>query len=93
MRLRDGVHAILTDTAGALLDERSGRWTHLSGTAAVALRLLLSTEERRQAIEEFAGRFAVPREQAEQDLLAVERGLTDRGLLAAPRRRGRRWWR
>ncbi|MFI2008687.1 PqqD family peptide modification chaperone [Streptomyces jumonjinensis] len=72
MRLRRGVHPAVTETAGALLDERSGRWLQLTGTAAVALRQLLSTEEREQAVAGYAGRFAVPREQAEQDLASVE---------------------
>ncbi|MER7047112.1 PqqD family peptide modification chaperone [Streptomyces jumonjinensis] len=86
----------MTETAGALLDERSGRWLQLTGTAAVALRLLLSTEEREQAVAGYAGRFAVPREQAGQDLASVERGLADRGLLARSPRRwhsGWGWWR
>ncbi|GLF99452.1 PqqD family peptide modification chaperone [Streptomyces yaizuensis] len=94
MRLRRGVHPVLTETAGALLDERSGRWLQLTGTAAVALRLLLDHEERGPAIDGYACRFGVSREVAERDLAGVERTLGDGGLLHRPRQRwGRGWWR
>ncbi|MGX2997458.1 PqqD family peptide modification chaperone [Streptomyces sp. JNUCC 64] len=98
MRLRSGVHPILTGTAGALLDERSGRWLQLSGTAAVALRLLLDSNDHAQAVETYADRFGVSPDVAEGDLAGVVRALADRDLLREPGQRNgwrlvRRWWR
>jgi hypothetical protein len=89
------VHPVLTEEGGVLLDERTGRWTQLTPTAAVALHLLLNHPGRDQAAAAYARWFGLPGEQAEQDLAAVARDLAARGLLAhpRPRRRRRRWWR
>ncbi|MFJ4770855.1 PqqD family peptide modification chaperone [Streptomyces uncialis] len=96
MPLRSGAHPVLTGTAGALLDERSGRWLQLTETAAVTLRLLLDHAERGTAVHGYMHRFGVPREVAERDLSEVERALADGGLLQRPRPRPRigwEWWR
>jgi hypothetical protein len=95
MRLRDGVHPVLTQEGGALLDERSGQWTQLGHTAAIALHVLLTAPDRDHAVARYAGWFAVPHGQADQDVRALEQALAGRGLLATARtgRTRWRWWR
>ncbi|MFE4669403.1 hypothetical protein ACFRI7_31735 [Streptomyces sp. NPDC056716] len=41
-QLRETAHPVLTDEGGAILDERTGHWTHLTPTASAALMLLLA---------------------------------------------------
>ncbi|MEU4898563.1 PqqD family peptide modification chaperone [Streptomyces sp. NPDC044780] len=96
-RLRDRVHAALTDEGGAILDERSGRWSHLTTTAAVMLLRSCPSEE--QAAARFAQRYGIPSAQAATDVRAVAEALVANGLTtygAAPSRRRWqmwRWWR
>lgn len=96
MRLRDDVHPALTAEGGALLDERTGRWTHLTPTAAGALAALLDHDDRGRAIAAFAARYGIDTDRARADVRRVAADLTDRGLTAPVepvRRRTRRWWR
>ncbi|BFO23103.1 hypothetical protein SHKM778_94910 (plasmid) [Streptomyces sp. KM77-8] len=47
-QLRESAHPVLTDEGGAILDERTGRWTHLTPTASAAVMLLLAGTPRRR---------------------------------------------
>ncbi|WP_206505970.1 PqqD family peptide modification chaperone [Streptomyces chrestomyceticus] len=97
MLLRESAHAVLTDEGGAILDERTGRWTHLTPSACAALLLLLAGSTEAQAASGFAERYGIGAEQAARDVRAVAHTLADRGLTAdGPRdparsRRGGRW--
>ncbi|MFB1044256.1 PqqD family peptide modification chaperone [Streptomyces chrestomyceticus] len=97
MLLRESAHAVLTDEGGAILDERTGRWTHLTPSACAALLLLLSGATEAQAASGFAERYGIGAEQAARDVRAVAHTLADRGLTAdsppgpARSRRGGRW--
>ncbi|GHI98028.1 PqqD family peptide modification chaperone [Streptomyces olivaceus] len=92
MRLRESAHAVLTDEGGAILDERTGRWTHLTPTASAALLLLLAGTTEDQAARRFAERYGITAEQAARDVRTVVGTLTAQGLAAAPVP-ARRWWR
>lgn len=95
-QLSEKAHPILTDDGGAILDERTGRWTHLTSTAAAAVMLLLAGADQGQAAEQYAARYQVSPAQAAGDLRAVTADLTARGLArdaSAPRRRCWGWWR
>ncbi|MEU6964357.1 PqqD family peptide modification chaperone [Streptomyces chrestomyceticus] len=99
MRLRESAHAVLTDEGGAILDERTGRWTHLTPSACAALLLLLSGSTEAQAASGFAERYGIGAEQAARDVRMVAGTLTARGLTAngpagaAASCRRWRWWR
>lgn len=93
MQLREGVHPVLTDDGGAILDERTGRWTHLTPTATAAVMLLLSGASPSQAAEHYADRYRLTPEKALSDIQAVTRALAAAGLTHPPARaRRRRWW-
>ncbi|GAA2698418.1 MULTISPECIES: PqqD family peptide modification chaperone [Actinosynnema] len=98
-RLREGVHAVLTDEGGTLLDERTGRWTDLSPSASTAARLVLDADTEHRAVEDFAARYGLAHERAAADLDALARDLAGRGLLLSgmaghqPPRWLRGWWR
>jgi hypothetical protein len=94
--LREGAHPILTDEGGAILDERTGRWTHLTPTASAAVMLLLAGTTQEEAAEQYAKRYGIDAGQAAVDVRTVAAALTARGLATAQpatRRRGWRWWR
>lgn len=87
---------MLTDDGGAVLDEHTGRWTHLTPTATAAVMLLLSGASPSQAAEHYAARHRLTPEKALNDVQAVTRALTAAGLTHPParaRRREWRWWR
>ena len=80
-QLREGVHPVLTEEGGALLDERTGRWTFLTPTAAAALALLLASDSTEQAADRYADRYGIDGQQAAHDLRTVADTLTTSGLL------------
>lgn len=98
MQLREGTHPVLTDDGGAILDERTGRWTQLTSTAAAAVLALLATDTAEQAAERYAARYDITPAQALDDVQTVADSLTTSGLTTsgpAVRRRRYlwRWWR
>ncbi|MFE7130879.1 PqqD family peptide modification chaperone [Streptomyces sp. NPDC057638] len=100
MRLREHAHPVLTDEGGAILDERSGRWTHLTPTAAAALLVLCASSTHEQAVGQYAARYPITPGQADTDITAVTIALAAAGLAgtggpcaSANRRTRRRWWR
>jgi len=90
--LRRGTHAVLTDEGGAILDERTGRWTHLTPTAAAAVMLLCTGHTPTEAAGAFAERYGIPAAQAVRDVRTVADQLAAAGLASvSPARRC--WWR
>ncbi|BBJ44118.1 hypothetical protein SSPO_068360 [Streptomyces antimycoticus] len=95
-QLREGAHAVLADEGGAILDERTGRWAHLTPTAAAAVMLLLASTTEDQAAEQYATRYDIGAAQATNDVRTVAHALTARGLaVTEPARHRHRWgwWR
>jgi hypothetical protein len=95
-QLCEHAHPVLTDEGGAVLDERTGRWTHLTPTAAAAVMLLLASTTTAQAINQYRERYGIGTEQAAADVGAVADTLTGQGLArttpAPSRRPWSRWW-
>jgi hypothetical protein len=93
--LRKGTCAVLTDEGGAILDERTGRWTHLTPTAAAVVMLLCAGCALEEAAADFARRYQIPAEQAARDVGAVADALAAAGLVAVRPQRRRAWrrWR
>ncbi|MFE7302548.1 PqqD family peptide modification chaperone [Streptomyces sp. NPDC057579] len=92
-RLRESTHPVLTDEGGAILDERTGRWTHLTPTASAAVMLLLSGATEEEAVGQYATRYGIGAEQATVDIRTVADALTAQGLATAGPASHRRWWR
>ncbi|MGY5130286.1 PqqD family peptide modification chaperone [Streptomyces nigrescens] len=93
-RLCESTHPVLTDEGGAILDERTGRWTHLTPTASAAVMLLLAGGTEEEAAGQYATRYGISAKQAATDVCTVAAALTAQGLAATePPRRGRGWWR
>ncbi|MGI5341898.1 PqqD family peptide modification chaperone [Streptomyces sp. CA-181903] len=98
-RLCESAHPVLTDEGGAILDERTGRWTQLTPSASAAVMLLLASATTEQAQALFAVHYGIPAEQAAADVRAVADALAAQGLVAtgdtpaAVRRHRRGWWR
>ncbi|WP_330319153.1 PqqD family peptide modification chaperone [Streptomyces platensis] len=90
-RLRESTHPVLTDEGGALLDERTGRWTHLTPTASAAVMLLLAGATDEEAAGQYATRYGIRAEQAAADIRTVVAALTAQGL-ATTDPVSRRWW-
>ncbi|MFI1012647.1 PqqD family peptide modification chaperone [Streptomyces sp. NPDC020965] len=92
-RLRENAHPVLTTEGGAILDERTGRWAHLSPTAAAAVMSLCASTTREQAAGQYAERYGLTGDQAMTDVAAVADALDTAGLAtcATPARRLRRW--
>ncbi|WP_145502599.1 PqqD family peptide modification chaperone [Streptomyces sp. CFMR 7] len=91
-QLAESAHPVLTDEGGAILDERSGRWTHLTPTASAAVMLLLAGTTEEEAAGQYAERYGIDAEQAAADVRTVAEALTAQGLATAgPASRGR-WW-
>ncbi|MFJ8345005.1 PqqD family peptide modification chaperone [Streptomyces sp. NPDC094153] len=93
-QLRDGAHPVLTDEGGAILDERTGRWSYLTPTASAAVMLLLASTSEEEAAGCFAARYNLPGEHASADVHAVTEALAVQGLAHDGQRpaRSRRWW-
>lgn len=94
-RLREEVHPVLTAAGGALLDERTGRWTALTPTAAAVVSLLLASDTTEQAAAWFADRYRIDLVQAARDVAGVVATLTASGAVDTPTsaRPRWRWWR
>lgn len=92
-QLRESAHAVLTDEGGAILDERTGRWAHLTPTAAAAVMLLLASTSEYQAAEQYAVRYGIGTDQATADVRVVVHALTAQGLAITEPVSRRRWWR
>ncbi|MGW2328731.1 PqqD family peptide modification chaperone [Streptomyces sp. NPDC001700] len=97
-QLRETARPVLADDGGAILDERTGRWTHLTPTAAAAVMLLLSGTTEDQAAEQYAIRYGISSEHAAADVRTVADALAAQGLAvteagSAGRPRWWRWWR
>lgn len=91
-RLRESTHPVLTDEGGAILDERTGRWTHLTPTASAAVMLLLAGATAEEAAGQYATRYGIGAEQAALDIRTVTEALTVQGLATTGPVRRRRWW-
>lgn len=93
-QLREGAHAILADDGGAILDERTGRWTHLTPTASAAVMILLAGATKHQAVEQYATRYDITTVQAAADIRTVADALTSQGLAVTEiASASRPWWR
>jgi hypothetical protein len=91
-QLRESAHPVLTDEGGAILDERTGRWTHLTPTASAAVMLLLAGTTEEEAAGQYAERYDISAGQAAADVADVASALTAQGLTQPGPGRGRRWW-
>lgn len=91
-QLADRTHPVLTEEGGAILDERTGRWTQLTPTASAALLLLLASTTTEDAVAQYAERYFIPVDQAAADIRAVAGSLTVQGLARVDRARSRRRW-
>ncbi|MFJ3950920.1 PqqD family peptide modification chaperone [Streptomyces libani] len=91
-RLRESTHPVLTDEGGAILDERTGRWTHLTPTASAAVMLLLAGGTEEEAAGQYATRYGIGFEQAAADVRTVAAALTAQGLATTVPVSRRRWW-
>lgn len=94
-QLRESAHPILTDEGGAILNERTGRWTYLTPTAAAAVLFLVASSSEDQAAEQYATLYGLSPEQTAVDLRAVADALTTQGIAGEPVARPSRWgwWR
>ena len=90
--LRESAHPVLTDGGGAILDERTGRWTYLTATASAAVMLLLAGSSREEAARQYAQRYGIPAERAATDIRTVADALTAQGLAVAEQAKPRCWW-
>ncbi|MBA6437484.1 MULTISPECIES: PqqD family protein [Streptomyces] len=91
-QLREGAHAVLADEGGAILDERTGRWTLLTATASAAVMVLLASTTEDQAAGQYATRYGIDAARATTDVHAVAHALTARGLAITEHAHHRRWW-
>ncbi len=91
-QLRESAHPVLTDEGGAILDERTGRWTHLTPTASAAVMLLLAGTTEVETAGQYAQRYGIPAGQAAVDVRTVADALTAQGLATAEPESRHRWW-
>ncbi|MGV9883282.1 PqqD family peptide modification chaperone [Streptomyces sp. NPDC003006] len=91
-QLAESAHPVLTDEGGAILDERTGRWTHLTPTASAALMLLLTGTTEEEAAGQYAERYGIDAGQAGVDVRTVADALTVQSLATAEPASHRRWW-
>lgn len=91
-RLSESAHPVLTDEGGALLDERTGRWTHLTPTASAAVMLLLAGATEEEAAGQYATRYGIGFEQAAADVRTVAAAHTTQGLATTDPVGRSRWW-
>ncbi|MFC7791444.1 PqqD family protein [Streptomyces cinereoruber] len=93
--LCETAHPVLTEDGGAILSERTGRWSYLTPTASAAVMLLLASTTVEEASRQYAKRYGISAEQAADDVRTVASCLTAQGLArdeqTAPRRS--RWTR
>ncbi|MEV5680995.1 PqqD family peptide modification chaperone [Streptomyces sp. NPDC052179] len=89
--LHEHTHPVLTDEGGAILDERTGRWSYLTPTAASAVLFLLSSTTEDQAAEQYAERYGISRDQAANDIRTVTTALSGQGVTARSAVRRPRW--
>ncbi|MBB5119430.1 hypothetical protein AF335_20560 [Streptomyces eurocidicus] len=94
-QLREGSRPVLTDEGGAILNERTGRWTYLTPTASAAVLFLLASGDQGQASEQYSALYRLSPEQAAADVRAVADALTTQGISRelVPRTRRWGWWR
>jgi hypothetical protein len=94
-RLREGTHPVLTDEGGAILGERTGRWSYLTPIASAAVMLLLASISEEEAVGYFAERYGIGAGQAAGDVRTVAEALATQELAhegeAAARTRRRGW--
>ncbi|MBF6174619.1 lasso peptide biosynthesis PqqD family chaperone [Nocardia blacklockiae] len=81
---RDGVSLAETDDGITLLDEKSGIYWGLNGSAAVALRELAATGSLAAAAAAVAAKYDVGTPDAERDIRALLDELRSAALLADP---------
>ncbi|MFE5740154.1 PqqD family protein [Streptomyces celluloflavus] len=91
-QLAESAHPVLTDEGGAILNERTGRWTHLTPTASDALMLLLAGTTEEEAAGQYAKRYGIDAGQAAVDVHNVADALAAQGLATAEPVSRRRWW-
>lgn len=91
-QLAESAHPVLTDEGGAILDERTGRWTHLTPTASATVMLLLAGTTEEEAAGQYAERYGIDAGQAAADIHTVADALTAQGLATAQPASRRRWW-
>lgn len=91
-QLAESAHPVLTDEGGAILDERTGRWTYLTPTASAAVMLLLAGTTQEEAAGQYAQRYGIPAGQASADVRTVADALTAQGLAMQEPVSRRRWW-
>lgn len=91
-QLRESAHPVLTDEGGAILDERTGRWTHLTPTASAAVMLLLAGTTEEEAAGQYAERYSIGYEHAAADVRTVADALTAQSLAVTEAVSRRRWW-
>ncbi|MFJ2704452.1 PqqD family peptide modification chaperone [Streptomyces sp. NPDC087428] len=91
-QLAESAHPVLTDEGGAILDERTGRWTHLTPTASAALLLLLADTTAEEAAGQYTERYGLPAGQAGADFRTVADALTAQGLAVEEPVSRRGWW-
>ncbi|MFI9719239.1 PqqD family peptide modification chaperone [Streptomyces sp. NPDC052396] len=92
-QLLDGAHPVLTNEGGAILSERTGRWTYLTPTASAAVLFLLAGNDEDQAAGQYAAAYGLPRHQAAADVRAVSDELATQGIAGTAVARRRRGWR
>ncbi|MFF8617123.1 PqqD family peptide modification chaperone [Streptomyces sp. NPDC015350] len=91
-QLAESAHPVLTGGGGAILDERTGRWTYLTPTASAALMLLLASATEEEAAGQYAKQYAIDAGQAGADVRTVAHALTAQGLATEEPASRRRWW-
>ncbi len=94
-QLREGSHPVLTDEGGAILNERTGRWTYLTPTASAAVLFLLASSSEDQAAGQYATLYGLSPERAAADVHAIAGALTTQGIAGEPvaQPSGWGWWR
>ncbi|MGW7641839.1 PqqD family peptide modification chaperone [Streptomyces decoyicus] len=92
-QLRKTAHLVLTDDGGAILDERTGRWTQLTPTSSAAVMLLLAGGSEDDAARQYAARYGIDADQAAKDIAGVASSLTERGIATTTTATLRSRWR
>lgn len=91
-QLAESAHPVLTDEGGAILDERTGRWTHLTPTASAVVMLLLEGTTEEEAAGQYAERYRIDAGQAAVDVRTVADALAAQCLAVTEPASRRRWW-